>query len=59
MEKMVELAGTDYIVFGTDVPLQGSMQMRFAIEIIQALDIPQADKDKILYGNAQKILRLK
>jgi predicted TIM-barrel fold metal-dependent hydrolase len=59
MEKMVELAGADHIVFGTDVPLQGPMQMRFAIEIIQALDIPQADKDKILYGNAQKILRLK
>jgi predicted TIM-barrel fold metal-dependent hydrolase len=35
------------------------MQMRFAIEVIQALDIPRADKDKILFANAQKILRLK
>ena len=59
MEKMVEIVGADHIVFGTDVPLQGPMQMRFAIEIIQALDIPQADKDKILFANAQKILRLK
>jgi predicted TIM-barrel fold metal-dependent hydrolase len=59
MAKMVEIVGSDHIVFGTDVPLQGSMQMRFAIETIEALDIPQAAKDKILYSNAQKILRLK
>jgi uncharacterized protein len=59
MAKMVELVGADHIVFGTDVPLQGPMQMRFAIEIIEALDIPQVDKEKILYANAQKILRLK
>ena len=56
MEKMYSLAGADHIVFGTDVPLQGPMQMRFAIEAIQALDIPQEDKDKIFYKNAAKIL---
>lgn len=56
---MVEIVGADHIVFGTDVPLQGPMQMRFAIEVIQALDIPQLDKEKILCANAQKILRLK
>jgi hypothetical protein len=59
MEKMVDIVGADHIVFGTDAPLQGPMQMRFAIEVIQALDIPRADKDKILFANAQKILRLK
>ena len=58
MEKMYRLAGADHIVFGTDAPLQGPMQMRFAIEVIQALDIPQADKDKILFRNARKILGL-
>ena len=58
MEKMYRLAGPDHIVFGTDAPLQGPMQMRFAIEVIQALDIPQADKDKILFRNARKILGL-
>ncbi|MBR2626388.1 MAG: amidohydrolase family protein [Lentisphaeria bacterium] len=56
MEKMYSLAGADHIVFGTDVPLQGPMQMRFAIEAIQALDIPQEDKDKIFFKNAEKIL---
>ena len=59
MEKMLELVGADHIVFGTDVPLQGAMQMRFAIETIQALNIPLDDKEKILCDNAKKILRLK
>ena len=58
MERMVEIVGADHIVFGTDAPLQGPMQMRFAIEVIQALDIPQSDKEKILYANAQSLLGL-
>ncbi len=58
MEKMVELAGANHIVFGTDTPLQGPMQMRFAIETIKALNISDADKNKILCGNAKKILRI-
>lgn len=58
MEKMVEIVGANHIVFGTDAPLQGPMQMRFATEVIQALSIPQSDKDKILCGNAKKFLRL-
>ena len=56
MEKMYKLVGADHIVFGTDVPLQGPMQMRFAIEVINALDITQEEKDKILYRNACKLL---
>jgi predicted TIM-barrel fold metal-dependent hydrolase len=56
MQRMVDLIGADHIVYGTDVPLQGPMQMRFAIETILSLNIPQSDKDKILYGNAKRIL---
>lgn len=59
MKKMVEIAEADHIVFGTDVPLQGPMQMRFAIETIMALNIPGADKQKILGGNAGHLLGLK
>ena len=58
MEKMYALAGAEHIVFGTDVPLQGPMQMRFAIETINALDIPQTEKEMIFSGNAARILRL-
>lgn len=56
MEKMVELIGTDNIVFGTDCPLQGYMQMKFAIEIIKNLTIPDAEKKKILYENSLKLI---
>lgn len=52
MERMVELAGAGQIVFGSDVPLQGAMQMRFAIETIQAMNISEEDKEKILWRNA-------
>lgn len=58
MERIVELVGAERLVFGTDVPLQGTMQTRFAIETIKALDAPDSDKDKILYGNAKQILEL-
>ena len=59
MAKMVRLAGARHVVFGTDSPLQGPMQMRFAQEVIRALDIPEGEKDAIFHGNAEKILRLK
>lgn len=58
METTLELAGADHIVFGTDAPLQGPAQMRFAIEIIQTLPISQQDKDKILWKNAASLLKI-
>jgi len=58
MERVVELAGTGQLVFGTDVPLQGPMQIRFAREVIEALPIPAADREAILSGNARKLLKL-
>lgn len=58
MQRMVDLAGADRLVFGSDAPLQGPMQMRFAIETIRALDISQADKERILWRNAASLLRL-
>ena len=56
LQKMVDLAGADHVVFGTDAPLQGPMQMRFMAELVESLDNPQADKDKIFHRNAEKIL---
>lgn len=56
MERMVELIGADHIVFGTDCPLQGPMQMRFALEVIAALDLPEAEKQKITCGNASALI---
>lgn len=56
MQKMYDLLGADHIVFGTDVPLQGPMQMRFAIQVIESLPISTGDKEKILGGNATRII---
>lgn len=58
MERMVELIGTDHIVFGTDCPLQGHMQMKFAIEIIKNLPVPDSEKEKIFSGNARKLIKM-
>ena len=58
MAKMVRLAGADHVVFGTDCPLQGPMQMRFCREVVESLNIPEREKDAILSGNARKILSL-
>lgn len=58
METMMERIGADHIVFGTDCPLQGHMQIRFAKEIINSLAISRVDKEKILYKNAAKLLRV-
>lgn len=56
MERVVELVGARQLVFGTDVPLQGPMQMRFAKEVIEQLPIPAEDRAAILGGNAQRLL---
>jgi uncharacterized protein len=59
MRKMVDIAGASHIVFGTDVPLQGPMQVRFAMETIMSLDIPSSDKEAMLGGNAKHLLELR
>jgi len=58
MERMVELAGADRIVFGTDMPLQGPLQARFAQEVIRNLDMPETDRQKILGGTAARLIGL-
>ena len=40
-------------------PLQGPMQMRFMKELVDSLDNSKADKEKIFYRNAEKILGVK
>lgn len=56
MERMLELVGADHIVFGTDMPLQGPLQVRFALEIIKHLDVSDVDRKKILGGNAKRLI---
>jgi uncharacterized protein len=57
MERMVELVGAEHIVYGTDCPLQGPAQMRFALEIIAQLPLSPEDRNKITSGNALALIQ--
>jgi predicted TIM-barrel fold metal-dependent hydrolase len=48
----------DKIVFASDCPFdpeKGTMYTRDGLRMIEALDMPKADKDKIWYGNLEKM----
>jgi aminocarboxymuconate-semialdehyde decarboxylase len=53
--------GTGHCLFATDAPFdseQGRVLMRNTIAAVNALEIPQADKQRIFEGNARALLRL-
>lgn len=53
--------GTDHSVFATDTPFDaedGRFLIRTTIAAINALEIPQAEKELILSGNARRLLKL-
>jgi len=54
-KHVIEIAGPDKILFGTDYPLirQGRL-----LKSVRSLDLPEEIKDMILGGNAQRILNL-
>mgnify|MGYP000079433320 FL=1 len=54
--------GADNVVFASDAPFdpeKGPMYIRETIKIIDNLNISEADRAKIYYKNAQKLLKLK
>jgi predicted TIM-barrel fold metal-dependent hydrolase len=53
--------GPDRVLFASDSPFdpeKGSMYTRLTIEIIDGLDIPDADRHAIYEGNARRLMRL-
>ena len=53
--------GTGHCLFATDAPFdseQGRGLMRNTIAAVNALEVPQAEKDAIFSGNAKKLLKL-
>ncbi len=61
MEEAVKRIGAERMIWGTDGPHKNpnlNAYARFEMEKVMSLDIPQADKDKILGGNITKMLNL-
>ncbi|MDE2859373.1 MAG: amidohydrolase family protein [Chloroflexota bacterium] len=50
-----DFAGADRLLFGSDHPW---VSIDAILELVQALDIPAADKDKLLAGNARELFRI-
>jgi len=53
--------GTERMLFGTDYPFspeKGEVYLRDNLRIVKEMDLPQEDKEKILGGNALKLLKL-
>jgi predicted TIM-barrel fold metal-dependent hydrolase len=51
--------GPDHILYGTDAPLGPKFGMTGeTVESVERMDIPEADKQKIFFGNASELLTL-
>jgi aminocarboxymuconate-semialdehyde decarboxylase len=57
VKMVLEWLGPDHVLYGSDAPPLTSLKPR-AIKLINDLSIPAADKEKIFWGNARKLLKL-
>ena len=53
----LETVGADHVIFGTDAPPLTMLKPR-GLKLVQDLEIPAADKARILAGNAARLLKL-
>ena len=53
----IQTAGVDHVVFGSDSP-PVPIPLRRAVEAVRQLSIPEEHKEKILGGNATRLLGL-
>ncbi len=54
--QVIQLVGAEKILFGSDYPLLAQSRL---LEEIRSLDLPEATRDLILSGNAQRLLGIK
>jgi len=57
VKMVLEWLGPDHVLYGSDAPPLTSLKPR-AIKLIQDLQIPDADKEKIFWSNARRLLKL-
>lgn len=55
LKMAYDLVGPDQILFATDHPFVG---MRESLELIMGMDIPEINRQKILYDNASHLLKM-
>jgi len=55
LTDLINLLGSDHVLFGSDFPW---FEYEKAIEAITNLNIPKEDKEKIMYKNSAKILKM-
>jgi predicted TIM-barrel fold metal-dependent hydrolase len=56
----LEFFGADRVLFASDMPFDPTpgLYMRETIRVIESLDLSSADKDRIYFGNAERLLGL-
>jgi len=54
LTKMIDMVGSDHVLLGSDYPYD--MAMLDCVAHVNALKIPQAEKDMILGGHAEALL---
>ena len=54
----IDFFGIDHVLFATDMPFGGPTVVRDAIATVEALELPEADRAKVLHANAERLLRL-
>ena len=57
VKMVLDWMGPDRVLYGSDAPPLTSLKPR-AIKLIQDLDIPASDKEKIFWSNARRLLKL-
>jgi len=56
LERLVELAGADHVLYGSDYPLFDFGYERGRVDFSS---LPQAKKSQILFGNAKRLLNIR
>jgi aminocarboxymuconate-semialdehyde decarboxylase len=55
---LINLVGSDRVVIGTDNAFGATLPMEYPHTLIDQLNLPRTDRDRILRGNAARIFRL-
>jgi aminocarboxymuconate-semialdehyde decarboxylase len=58
MRSAIEFFGADHVLFGSDMPLGGPQVIPDTLADVRAVGLPAEDEEKILQGNAERILGL-